>query len=185
MNPAKVVNLEREIVKLRKAPQTSQTRESIQEKEALLAVEKRTYMRSWLKQIFVGQAALSAVIAGLMAYDMVPFVHNLDLSIRVLGFWCIWLFTVPSLRARKPNNPAEKTALNYAFLATALTNLLMPFATKDPGTIYWANMGVLAACYAVGFTTGGDDDLVNTPGWLKFVYKSLDFGSGQERGARK
>jgi len=37
----------------------------------------------------------------------------------------------------------------------------------------------------------GDDDDANgggdgkkQPAWLKFVYKSLDFGSGQERGAR-
>ena len=29
---------------------------------------------------------------------------------------------------------------------------------------------------------GGDDS--KQPGWLKFIYKSLDFGSGRERGAR-
>lgn len=30
-----------------------------------------------------------------------------------------------------------------------------------------------------------DDAEKNQPAWLKFVYKSLDFGSGRERGARK
>ena len=30
-----------------------------------------------------------------------------------------------------------------------------------------------------------DDDDDKRPGWLKFIYKSLDFGSGRERGARK
>jgi hypothetical protein len=51
-----------------------------------------------------------------------------------------------------------------------------------------ANFVVVAASYAFAFATGdGDDDEDDskTPGWLKFVYKSLDFGSGRERGARQ
>jgi hypothetical protein len=40
-----------------------------------------------------------------------------------------WLFIVPSLRARKPL-AQEKEALNWAFLATPLVSILMPFATK-------------------------------------------------------
>lgn len=45
---------------------------------------------------------------------------------------------------------------------------------------------VVAASYAFAYTVGDDDDEddSNTPEWLKFVYKSLDFGSGRERGAR-
>lgn len=63
------------------------------------------------------------------AYDAVPFFHDVDISVRVLGFWFIWLFTVPSLRARKPGE-AEKAALNIAFLATPLVSFAMPFFTK-------------------------------------------------------
>lgn len=48
---------------------------------------------------------------------------------RVLGFWFVWLFTVPSLRARKPGE-AEKVALNIAFLATPVVSFAMPFITK-------------------------------------------------------
>lgn len=65
----------------------------------------------------------------IQAYDAVPFFPDVDLSIRVLGFWFVWLFTVPSLRARKPS-AEEKEALNIAFLATPLVNFAMPFITK-------------------------------------------------------
>lgn len=69
------------------------------------------------------------VDGGFQAYDAVPFFPDVDLSIRVLGFWFVWLFTVPSLRARKPGE-AEKVALNIAFLATPVVSFAMPFVTK-------------------------------------------------------
>ena len=45
---------------------------------------------------------------------------------------------------------------------------------------------MVVAAYAFAFAVGDDEDEddSNTPEWLKFVYKSLDFGSGRERGAR-
>ena len=55
--------------------------------------------------------------------------HALQCGGQVLGFWMWWLFIVPSLRARKPQ-AQEKEALNWAFLATPLVSILMPFATK-------------------------------------------------------
>jgi len=63
------------------------------------------------------------------AYDQVPFFPHVDLSIQVLGFWFVWLFTVPSLRARKPG-ASEKVALDIAFLATPVVSFAMPFITK-------------------------------------------------------
>lgn len=192
INPSKVINLERDLAKLRIEldSKSGSDRKSIQDtiatKETTLAQEKRAVMQDWLKQIFVAQAALSVVIGGLMVYDKVPGFEHVDLSIRVLGFWVIWLFAIPSLRARKPRNPSEKSALNIAFLASPLTSLAMPFITKDTVSIYWANLAVVAAAYAYGFASGDRDlDEANQPEWLKFVYKSLDFGSGKERGARK
>lgn len=116
-----------------------------------------------------------------------------DISIQVLGYWFWWLFIVPSLRSRRPKG-AEKRALDIAFLATPLVSILAPVATKDTGLIWVANFAVVAAAYGVAFLTddgdddGNDDDADSTskrqPAWLKFVYKSLDFGSGRERGAR-
>jgi hypothetical protein len=55
---------------------------------------------------------------------------------------------------------------------------------------YWiANLAVVAASYAFAFATdSGEDDSDSEskqPEWLKFIYKSLDFGTGRERGARK
>lgn len=73
---------------------------------------------TWLIRVFSEQA-----------YDAVPGFPNVDLSVRVLGFWFVWLFTVPSLRARKPGE-AEKVALNIAFLATPVISFAMPFITK-------------------------------------------------------
>jgi len=67
----------------------------------------------------------------------------------------------------------------------------MPVATRDTGVIWAANLAVVAASYAVAFLAGDDDDEGGggdkgpTPEWLKFIYKSLDFGSGRERGARQ
>ncbi|CAM9682039.1 unnamed protein product [Chrysoparadoxa australica] len=194
LNPGKVVNLERELAQLRIDLQGAagnaalEIQASIEEKEAKAAMEKRSVVRGWLKNLFVGQSVLATVIAGIMVYDKVPGFEHVDLSVRVLGFWLIWLFTIPSLRARKPG-AEEKTALNIAFVATPLANLILPFATKDPVTLYWANLAICAACYAYGFTVGAgepsEEDARELPDWLKFAAKALDFGSGQERGARK
>jgi hypothetical protein len=52
-----------------------------------------------------------------------------------------------------------------------------------------ANFAVVAASYAFAFATDSDDDDDENdskkPEWLKFIYKSLDFGTGKERGARQ
>lgn len=47
--------------------------QEIAKKESTLAVEKRTYMKSWLKKIFVGQAVITTVLGGLMVswYGMI------------------------------------------------------------------------------------------------------------------
>ena len=94
---------------------------------------------------------------------------------------------VPSLRSRRPRG-AEKKALDIAFLATPIISLIAPVATKDTGLIWAANFAVVLASYGFAFTVGDsdgdDDDDSKQPEWLKFLYKSLDFGSGRERGAR-
>merc|ERR1711908_246673 len=80
----------------------------------------------------------------------------------------------------------EKSALDISFLLTPLTNLAMPFITKSPPGIFWANLVVAGACYGVCFLgedqgkAGADASL---PEPIKFALKALDFGSGRERGA--
>ena len=56
-----------------------------------------------------------------------------------------------------------------------------------------ANLLVVAASYGYAFLAATDDNEDDNdddtdgsqPAWLRFVYKSLDFGTGRERGARK
>ena len=113
--------------------------------------------------------------------------YNMDISIQVLGYWFWWLFIVPSLRSRRPKGP-EKKALDIAFLGTPLISILAPVATKDTGLIWLANFVVVAGSYGFAFLVADEDEEESSkkqPEWLKFVYKSLDFGSGRERGARK
>jgi len=231
LNPAKVVNLERDLYNLRielgtltnriddiqqqlddnnfkittdmvdddniNSKEIESVRKSIDKKERDLLIERRAVFRTWLKNVFLGQAVLSLGISWIMAtnpsalfggYDWY-YSLQLDMPIRVLGFWWWWLFIVPSLRSRRPTGE-EKKALDIAFLGTPLVSIIAPVATKDPSYIWIANLLVVAASYGYAFTfdtddSDGDDGEKQQPAWLKFVYKSLDFGSGRERGARR
>lgn len=222
LNPAKVVNLERDLYNLRLELATltgnsdldvagrttaevdgggggddaQKIRDKIAKKEGDLAIERRSVFRDWLKAVFVGQAVISFGISYVMATNPSSlfgqfgwfYTYNMDISIQVLGYWFWWLFIVPSLRSRRPKGP-EKKALDIAFLGTPLISILAPIATKDTGLIWIANFAVVAGAYGFAFLVNDEDDDTssekNQPEWLKFVYKSLDFGSGRERGARK
>jgi hypothetical protein len=224
LNPAKVVNLERDLYVSRwqLAELTGQTtvagattlttadcdgggggdeaealRKVIQKKEADLLIERRSVFRGWLKNVFLVQALLSFALSFVMATQPATLFgsfawynnpqYNMDISISVLGYWWWWLFVIPSLRSRRPKGN-EKQALDIAFLASPLVSLIAPVATKDTGLIWWANCLVVAGAYGYAFLLSSDedsdDDSSPQPEWLKFVYKSLDFGSGRERGAR-
>ena len=172
-------------------------RAKITKKEKDLAMERRSVFRGWLKNVFLGQAVLSMALSFVMAthpdvlfgsFDWFNNVSNMDTSIKVLGFWWWWLFIVPSLRSRRPTG-MEKKALDIAFLGTPLISLLSPVVTKDTGLIWVANFMVVAGAYGFAFAVGEDEDDGEDggkdPAWLKFIYKSLDFGSGRERGARR
>lgn len=223
LNPATVVNLERELYNLRSelasatgkgidfdvsglltqdcdggegGEEAETLRTKILKKEKKLFTERRSVFRGWLKNVFLGQAVLSVGLSYVMAtnpstlFSGIPGYVDLQLDqpIKVLGFWWWWLFIVPSLRSRRPTG-LEKKALDVAFLGTPIVSLLSPVVTKEPVLIWVANFAVVAGCYGYAYLIAGtdddnDDDGRKTPGWLKFVYKSLDFGSGQERGAR-
>lgn len=104
--------------------------------------------------------------------------------------------------ARKPG-AQEKTALNYAFLATPVVSLALPAITKDVALIWWGNAAVTALCYAYGFSRPAEEEQPEAEegtegeeeggsqqqgGFNKVLiqaFKALDYGSGRERGLRK
>ena len=105
INPSKVVNLERDIIKLNYKLSVSSDLNEIEDinkqldkKRSVLFVEKKSVMRSWLKNLFILQSVLAGVISLGMVYDAFPG-YSLPLAIRVLGFWMWWLFIIPSLRS--------------------------------------------------------------------------------------
>jgi len=223
LNPAKVVNLERDLYNLRSelagltgnadldvlelstkecdggggGESADAIRKKIEKKERDLFIERRSVFRGWLKNVFLGQAVLSLALSWFMVtdpailfqrFDWFTTTNSIDVSIRVLGFWWWWLFIVPSLRSRRPTGP-EKKALDIAFLGTPAVSLVAPVVTKDTAIIWTANFVLVAGAYAFSFLTYDEnesdkDNQNKDPAWLKFVMKSLDFGSGRERGAR-
>lgn len=60
--------------------------------------------------------------------------------------WSIWMFTVPSLRARECTSE-EKDALNILFLLIPLLNVLLPFAWKSFAFVYTADVVAMAAVF--------------------------------------
>lgn len=58
----------------------------------------------------------------------------------------MWLFTVPSLRARQCTD-AEKGWLNYAFLVIPVINVALPFVWKSFAFVYTSDCVALAALY--------------------------------------
>ena len=69
----------------------------------------------------------------------------------------------------------------------------MPFATKDVAIIWWSNLISVCLCYfyVYVFKKGKDetaeDNQTNKvlPPLIGQIIRALDYGSGQERGARK
>lgn len=193
LNAGKVVSLTRKLDKLSlECDQLSEGSQELQEAkqkisklETDLVREKRQVMQDWLKKLFLLQAFLFIGIGGILANDVVPGVESVPLVGRALGFWSVWLFTIPALRARKGTSKTEKSALNIAFLATPLLNVALPALTRNCGVIWAADIALLGACYAfygirAKQNAGADEDdidLQKEQGRVKGILKYLDWGS--------
>jgi len=191
MSPMKAIRLYKEVAeltaKLEKVEDDASRQileDEIQETKAKLAIEKRSVMQAELKTVFLIQSLLSIIISGMLATNHFPGFPDLPLSAQALGFWTIWLFTIPSLRARKPF-PVEKEALNIAFVLTPLLNIGIPFFDRDPGLIWLANVLAMAGSYAYAFLAVDEDSAKSSGLKIQGIAKWLDWGSGQERGAPK
>lgn len=104
------------------------------------------YPGSTLYKVFEYQAYISVVVGGLLSFNVIFPSDQPDIA-RLLGMWSLWIFTVPSLRARDCSKP-EKDALNLLFIAIPLLNVLLPFAWKNFGFIFSADVVALLAAYS-------------------------------------
>lgn len=95
-----------------------------------------------LYKIFEVQAALGAVVGGLLSYNVLLPSDEPNIA-RLMGFWSIWMFTVPSLRARDCSK-REKDALNVLFLAIPLLNVTLPLVWKSFAAVYTGDVALMA-----------------------------------------
>ncbi|KAK9805652.1 hypothetical protein WJX72_010235 [[Myrmecia] bisecta] len=109
------------------------------------AVKNPAFKGSLLYTIFEVQAWLSLVVGGLLSYNII-FPTDEPSIARLIGMWSIWMFTVPSLRARECT-AAEKDWLNYLFLLIPIINVGLPFVWKSFPFIYTADVAALAGMY--------------------------------------
>lgn len=160
LDSGRVVKLSRELDTIATSLESAsdeETRKKLTEKadklKRDLTTVSRQVMLPELKRLFLGQAVLSTVVSGFVAADALPWT-SIPLVGRALAFWTVWLFTIPSLRARKGIAAWEKSALNVAFLATPLVNLTLPAITRNTAGIWASSVAVLAGCYAYYYIRG-------------------------------
>lgn len=188
MNGPKTLKLTHEVEKLERLLSSLSSKEGLEAqklttelaatREELKKIRTQV-MQPALKQVFLVQAILTAIAGGLLSADQIPTV-SVPIVGQALGFWTVWLFTLPALRARKGIARWEKSALNIAFLTTPLCNVLLPTITKNCGLIWIIDISVVLFSYAFYLQKSlkADDPLSATEqGKVRGILKYLDWGS--------
>ncbi|XP_047042657.1 protein RESISTANCE TO PHYTOPHTHORA 1, chloroplastic-like [Lolium rigidum] len=101
---------------------------------------------STLYTIFEVQAYASMLAGGALSFNLVFPSSEPDIW-RLMGMWSIWMFTIPSLRARDCSNK-EKEALNYLFIVVPLINVIIPFFVKSFAVVWSADTVAFFLMYA-------------------------------------
>lgn len=109
------------------------------------AVKNPAYKGSALYSVFGAQAWISAVVGGLLSFNIL-FPTDQPSIARLIGMWSVWMFTIPALRARECT-AAEKEALNLLFLLVPLMNVTLPLVWKSFPFIFSADCVAMAAVY--------------------------------------
>ena len=136
---AKEVNVDKEISKnARKIASTFAPRSSTAKKNP-------AFKGSTLYTIFEVQAYLSLVVGALLSYNVLLPSDEPDIA-RLMGMWSVWMFAVPSLRARECD-AKEKDALNFLFIAIPLINVLIPVFWKSFSAVFTADCLLMAYMY--------------------------------------
>ncbi|XWS31627.1 hypothetical protein CRYUN_Cryun23aG0092600 [Craigia yunnanensis] len=99
-----------------------------------------------LYAVFEVQGYVSLLLGGALSFNLI-FPSNEPDIWRLMGMWSIWMFTIPSLRARDCSKN-EKEALNYLFLITPLLNVTIPFFWKSFAIVWSADTVAFFAMYA-------------------------------------
>lgn len=114
-----------------------------------------------LYTVFEVQAWLSVAVGGLLAFNVLLPTDGPDIP-RLVGMWSVWMFAVPSLRARDcPKR--EKDALNVLFLAIPLVNVALPFVWKSFAAAFSADVALLATLYIANGALDGFPNLPEEP----------------------
>ncbi|CAK7348199.1 unnamed protein product [Dovyalis caffra] len=99
-----------------------------------------------LYTVFEVQGYVSMLLGGALSFNLI-FPSNEPDIWRLMGMWSIWMFTIPSLRARDCSKN-EKEALNYLFLLIPLLNVLIPFFWKSFAFVWSADTIAFFGMYA-------------------------------------
>ncbi|ESQ39451.1 hypothetical protein EUTSA_v10001627mg [Eutrema salsugineum] len=99
-----------------------------------------------LYKVFEVQGYASMLVGGVLSFNLL-FPSNEPDIWRLMGMWSIWMFTIPSLRARDCPSK-EKEALNYLFLIIPLLNVAIPFFWKSFPLVWSADTVAFFAMYA-------------------------------------
>ncbi|KAG6748542.1 hypothetical protein POTOM_048470 [Populus tomentosa] len=90
-----------------------------------------------LYTVFEVQGYACMLLGGALSFNLI-FPSNEPDIWRLMGMWSIWMFTIPSLRARDCSKN-EKEALNYLFLLVPLLNVTIPFFWKSFALVWSAD----------------------------------------------
>ncbi|XP_058082812.1 protein RESISTANCE TO PHYTOPHTHORA 1, chloroplastic [Magnolia sinica] len=99
-----------------------------------------------LYTVFEVQGYASMLLGGALSFNFIFPSSEPDIW-RLMGMWSIWMFTIPSLRARDCSKN-EKEALNYLFLLIPLINVLIPFFWKSFSVVWSADIIAFFLMYA-------------------------------------
>ncbi|KAJ8748399.1 hypothetical protein K2173_003036 [Erythroxylum novogranatense] len=99
-----------------------------------------------LYTVFEIQGYVSMLLGGALSYNLIFPSSEPDIW-RLMGMWSIWMFTIPSLRARDCSKN-EKEALNYLFLLIPLVNVIIPFFIKSFSVVWSADTVAFFGMYA-------------------------------------
>nr|CAD1829492.1 unnamed protein product [Ananas comosus var. bracteatus] len=98
-----------------------------------------------LYTVFEVQGYLSMLLGGALSFNLIFPSSEPDIW-RLMGMWSIWMFTIPSLRARDCSKN-EKEALNYLFLLIPLLNVLIPLFWKSFAVVWSADVVAFFVMY--------------------------------------